>query len=508
MSDRRHRLGRRARAWCAAGLLACAHAGGAEPPADEAAQTLRLIQPAATNGLDPHLMDTLAGHSVLINLFEALVETDSTGRVRPGLARSWQQKDALRWVFHLQPGVRFHDGRPLGAGDVVASLERAKNHARSQVSSYAAAIDDVRSTGETSLEIKTRHPTPTLLLDLAHVRIVPADSPLEIEHPVGTGPYRLLDYLRGHGVSLRAFDGYWRQPPAEKRVDFFFIADGAERARWLLDGRADVAQRLEIEQIPRVESSPRHEVRSHRSQEVFYVHLDSANPPFDDRRVRCAVDLAIDRQALADTLLDGRARPAGQMVGAGSFGYSPNIEATKADRERARALLEDAGRATGTTLILYHPTAAANVALALREQLREVGIQVALRGLVWHEFFDLLRHAKLPAYLAGWSESTFDASGVFESLVHTKDPERGFGDTNFTGYSRPSIDRRIDRAAREMDPDARRRLLEEISEQVRADCAFLPLVWPLEHYGVGTDIEWTPRLDGMLRAVDMRRRSR
>ena len=274
----------------------------------------------------------------------------------------------------------------------------------------------------------------------------------------------------------------------------------------VLDGRADVMQKIDGEYLERNADSDSHDIRSQRSQEVFYVHLNPANPPFDDRRVRCAVDLAIDRDALAESLLDGHAQSAGQMVGAGSFGYSPKIEATQADRAKARQLLKDAGHAEGATLILYHPSSAENVAAVLRDHLEEIGVQVVLRGLVWHEFFDLLQPTQLPAYLAGWSESTFDAASVFESLVHSKDPERGFGDINFTGYSRPTIDRQIDRAAREMDPEARRRLLEKISEEVRKDCAFLPLVWPLEHYGVSVEIEWTPRLDGLLRAVEMKRR--
>ena len=197
-ADRRpHRFGRRRlsghgwTAYCAAALLCCALAVTAEPPsqpsgAGEMPRPLRLIQPAATSGLDPHLMDTKGGHSVLINIFDALIEIDAAGQPQPGLARVWRQEDPRRWIFELQPNVSFHDDKPLTAKDVVASLRRAKEHPRSQVASYAAAIDSVQADGETRVKITTRHPTPTLLLNLSNLRIVPSGSPEAIEHPIGS----------------------------------------------------------------------------------------------------------------------------------------------------------------------------------------------------------------------------------------------------------------------------------------------------------------------------------
>ncbi|MEM1180828.1 MAG: ABC transporter substrate-binding protein [Acidobacteriota bacterium] len=492
-----------------AALPPVAAASPAEPEKPEK-PPLRLVQPGAPNGLDPHLMDTIVGHSVLMNLFDGLVELDPEGRIRPALATDWESLDENRWRFQLRSGVRFHNGQPLRATDVVASLERAKDHPRSQLASYVAAIETVRATGDGAIEIMTRHPTPTLLLNLTNVRIVPAGAPSTIEHPVGTGAYRLLDYVPGHGVSLIAFDDSWRGAPPERRVDFFAIPDPGKRAKWLLEGRADVAELMKENQLAALEESPQVRVERQRSQEVFYIHLNPKNAPFDDRRLRCAVDLAIDRGAIARDVLGGRAEPAGQMVGVKSFGFSPDIKATAVDRVRARRLLEEAARDGDAvvTLILYHPHNAADVAEVLRQQLEQVGIRMVPRSLVWHEFVDLLQHAEPPAYLAGWTESTFDASGVFEGMVHSPDPERGFGDMNFTGYSRPAIDRRIESAAREMDPDKRLRLLGDISAAIHEDCAFLPLVWAFEHYGVARDLEWTPRFDGLLRAWDMRRRTR
>ena len=158
---------------------------------------MRIAIHSAPQSFDPHLQNEVLTSAVLANLYDGLTEFDEESRIRPALAATWTNPDERTWVFRLRPGVRFHDGRPLTAEDVVFSLGRARNHPRTDLSSYLVEVESVKALDPLTVEVRTRRPFAALLVKLSPIQIVPRGSPETITEPVGTGSYRFLRYERG-----------------------------------------------------------------------------------------------------------------------------------------------------------------------------------------------------------------------------------------------------------------------------------------------------------------------
>ncbi len=478
-------------AWAAA----CSRAPEAARPA------LRIAVHSDPLALDPYRHNEALTFSLLRNIYEPLTSFDERMRVGPSLALSWENPDDLTWVFHLRPGVRFHDGAPLGAEDVVWSLDRARLAEASSFGSYLVAVAGVRPLDELTVEITTRRPYPILLNKLAFVAIVPRGSPVPIVRPVGTGPYRFSSFAPGRGLALEAFDRYWGPPPSERRVEFLPVADRAERVRLLEQRAIDVAQEPGPENAPRLQAQPGLKVIGGEGLLVVFLLLTHDRPPLDDLRVRQAIDLAIDRQALVDSLAGGFGTPAGQLVSHNAFGYSSAIVPPARDVPRARALLAQAGLPQGFDLEIEFRDDRQPIAAALEGQLAEAGIRVRQSGSPWSELYARLREGgPRQAYLGGVLAASADASDVFDGMVHSRDATRGYGDNNHANYANPALDARIEESGSTLDMLSRRRLLEECSALLARDRVYLPLFAPHVLYGARQEILWQPRLDGWILA--------
>ena len=490
----------------AALAFACAPAGETpEPP-----RPLRIAVHSGPLSLDPHFKNEVLTYSILSNVYETLTDFGANMRLRPALAERWENPDDVTWRFVLRSGVLFHDGRELTAADVVASLERARAHPGSNFSSYLVAVDWIRAVGEPTVEITTGRPYPILLNKLAFVAIVPADAPMdgEIRRPVGTGPYRLAAFrppsqeVEGT-VELAAFDGYRSAPAAEPRVEFVAVADPGERLARLLRGEVDVAHQLRPEEVERLAEAECCRALSRDSLLVEYLSLRTGVAPFSDPRVRQAIDLAIDRRRLVGEALREQGEPLGQMAGINIFGYDPEIEPPARDLERARALLAAAGYPDG--LDLEVELRFGRRFEELGEQLAEAGIRVTARARPWPEMYRRLHADEVDFYLGGVLAITADASDIFDSLVHSRDPARGYGQSNFLAYSNPELDRWIEESGRNLDMLDRRSTLQRGMRLVAEDRGYIALYAPRILYGVGRGVDWQPRSDGMLIAYEMRR---
>src|SRR4051794_5240375 len=184
-------------------LALCAAACHSRPAAP-----LRILISSAPLSLDPHLQDEANTFAVLGNVYEGLTAFDGDMRLHPALAERWESPDDLTWRFHLRSGIHFHDGRPLEAADVVASLERARHHPRSQVAGYLVAVSGVKAVDAQTVDVVTTRPYALLLNKLAFVYIVPRDAPPDIQDVVGTGPYRVASRRANGTVDLEPFADY------------------------------------------------------------------------------------------------------------------------------------------------------------------------------------------------------------------------------------------------------------------------------------------------------------
>jgi peptide/nickel transport system substrate-binding protein len=453
--------------------------------------------------LDPHRQHSHGGLATLGNVYEALTAFDDETRLVPGLALRWESLDELTWRFHLRQGVAFHDGRPLSAQDVVASLERARRAGRSAHGGLAS-VGELSALADDVVQIRTTRSSPMLLNGLATAFVVPRDAPDEVEAPIGTGPYRFVRFDPQVGLELSVWDRYWGGRAMEPSLSFRFEADPERRLRMLASGAVDVALRLSETADSDGRSGYRLLSRPAPGARVLGLRVDER--PFSDARVRRAVHLAVDRSSVCRELLGGRARPIGQMLTPGIFGFVPDLPAPARELEAARRLVAEASGGAGLALTLDHGRGRRREAEALASQLGEAGFQVALHELPVSDLLRGLESGRARMVLMSYVYAPGDAVDVFESIFHGRDAARGFGAENGFGYCNPRVDALIEAGAAASTMEARLASYQQAMRLVAHDLPIVPL-WEVPWvYGVRDGIEWTPAAHGWFRATAVRRR--
>jgi len=510
------RAGTRTREMCllGAGLFALALQSActeSRPPG-----SVRIAVPFEFTNLDPHAEDRLSAMAIVFNnLYEPLVSLDPEMRIRPALAESWENLDSTSWVFHLRRGVVFQSGRRLTASDVVHSYRRLLDSPALQMRSYIASVVDVRAVNEHDVIIRTRAPSAVLLSKIAQVMIVPGGSTAESLRGAvdGTGPYALTRWAPGESLSLRKHDRYWARlsgPISEAEV---VLAQPPEKAiSGLLNGRFDLI-RCDSKQVDRVRGfSDRFEILRRDNLYVKYLAFDLARDdtpycshrpnPFLDRRVRRAVDLAIDRSRLVRGI-HGHGVPATQPVPRFIFGFSSAIPEREYRPDEARALLEAAGLGSGFRVTLHARKIVADAAAMVREDLGRVGIDVELVTMADSDFFELMNRHGATFWLNRFGCATGDASDFLDYFLHSPDASRGLGTLNYGGYSDAEVDHAIDESAAADSPETRRNMLQDLLEQITEETIVVPLYNDQDVYAIDRRFAWHPRADSGILIADI-----
>lgn len=480
--------------------------GGCRRAAGGGSREVVLGQLTSAVELDPHLHDEESTHSALSHFYERLVAFGPELELRPELAESWKNPSDTEWRFTLREGVLFHDGTPLEAEDVVASLLRARSLPGSKVVHYVQDVVRVTAVSRQVVEVVTSAPSPLLLNRLAFVAIVPRAAVRgPIRHPVGTGPYRFVSGTPGGVLEGAAFDGYRGGPPAYGRVRIVPLPDARARARAVEDGTADVVSRFPFEFAASARTRPGVRLVSRLGLGVSFLGF-SLRPgrPWADPRVREAFALAIDRSRIVDPVEAGFTIPAEQFVPSAVFGHAPPARPWRHDTALARVLLAKAGHPAGldATIVLAEPQAGLGARLA--ELLAEAGMRVRLETLPWEEYYARWSRHELDLFVFAYTAGTGDASDLLDSVFHS--PTASRGTQNAPGYANPAFDALVDEAGRLLDPLRRRDLMVAALGRLREDLPAIPLVVRSHLYAVSERVEWAPRADRRVRAQDMKPR--
>ena len=464
----------------------------ASPACREPVVPLRVAIHSSPQSWDPHLQNEILTSAVLANVYDALTEFDRASRIGPALASEWRNPDERTWVFRLRPGIRFHDGRALSAEDVVFSLDRARSLPGTGLASYLVEVESVRAAGPDTVEIRTRRPFAALLAKLTQVSIVPRDAPARITQPVGTGSYR-LGRAGLQSIDLLPVPDGWRKE--RELLPLTFVVEGRPRSRLerLVAGEVEIAADLPEEAVEVLRESGCCREIAVPGSTVEYLRLSPIFPPFRDRRVRQAIDLALDRPGWIAVAHRGLGQPAGQLVVPGVFGFAPDLRATQRDVPLARRLLAEAGYPDGFDVVLEYRQGRRGRVVAA--QLAEAGVRVEPRESAWTELHPRVRRGEVGFYLGGVVAATAEASDVLDGFVHTRDEARGYGVTNHSLYSNPKADALIEAAASSLDMVRRRELLQEAMRVVMSDLRFLPVAGLYEVYGIRKGLDFSPRLD-------------
>jgi len=454
--------------------------------------------------LDPTTNSDYYAHNVFRNVFDPLVAFDAELRLAPALAVSWSNPSENLWQFDLRPGVHFHDGRPLEAADVKASLDQAR-HAESSAGDLAL-VTDVRATSPRLVEIETRLPVPLLLNRLSRILVVPRGQ-ADVELPVGTGAYRFSSFDAGREVTIERFDAGWRGPPRWDQVTFSADPDGRERVDRLLRGEADVIEAPPLEDTPRIRASHVAKLVERVGAQIAVLGLNAQQQrgnPFARVEARRAVSLALDRDALVREALGGGGMPAAQLAAPGIVGFIPGVAVAPPDPQKARALLAAASLPRGVDAELLFSERDRRLAEAIARHGRTAGIRFRLEELTWQELDRRLLERSAAAYVY---VITFPSGDVAELLMdlHTPTSDGLFGVYNFSGYSDAGLDELVERADLAMQPRERMALLETAQRRATEAYALIPLVIPQQRFAVRRDILWAGHALGRIDLESVRR---
>ena len=509
----------------AAGCLLAAGFAASVPAAAQQTSELVVALAAPLSSLDPHFHNLTPNNSLAKHVFENLISTDSNYGLKPGLAESWRTVDALTWEFKLRRNVKWHDGSPFTAEDVIATFRRAPNVPNSPASFalFVKPVTSITAPDPHTLVMKTAQPHPLLPRDMTAVQIIPkslVDAKTEDFNSgkamIGTGPYRFAEYKPGDRVVLQRNDQYWGPKPAWQRVQYRMISNNAARVAALLSGDVQMIENVPTADMEKIKSDAKLTTVGAVSTRLIYLHMDTGrerNSPFirtkdgkpmeanplRDVGVRRAISMAINREAIVDRVMEKQAVPAGQLLAEQFFGTSKNLPVQKFDPEGARRLLAEAGYPNGFQITLHGPNNRyvndEKIVQAIAQFLTRVGIDTRVDTMPSNVFFTRGSKLEFSLMLVGWGSETGDTSSPLRALVGTFDPSQGLGSANRGRYSDPGLDAMITTAMTQVDDTKRRMLLAAASERAVGQLGVIPIHYEVSVWGMRRGLSYTARAD-------------
>ena len=458
----------------------CANGPAASSPAD----TLVFGRNKDAITLDPAVSSDGISLTTTYVIYEGLTRyKPGSFEVEPSLATSWSVRDSGRvWLFHLRHNVAFQDGTRLDASAVKFNFDRWRDprnpfHAwgyftyyGSQFGGFPGQITDVKTPAPDVVEIDLRAPVAPMLANLAMPAFAiasPAALQREREHyaqrPVGTGPYELVEWVKDDHITLRRFDGYWGRKPRIRTIILRDIPDAATTLLLLGRGELDGWEYPTPGAVTQVARDPAVRVAHEPPNAVAFVALNNLHHPFDDVRVRRAINLAIDREAIVRHFYDPTAQVAREFLPAAVWPHGV-VVATPFDPAAARKLLAQAGFPHGFTTTLWYTTAPRpylpepeRVAEAIQANLRSVGIDARLQGFEWGVFLQRVENAEHDMCLSGWTGDNGDPDN-FLYVPLDKDNAHPPGAYNLAFWRNDEFHALVTQAQRELDPARRAQL--------------------------------------------------
>jgi peptide/nickel transport system substrate-binding protein len=498
----------------------------------QANQTLRIGMSAPNTTFDPHLQSNAPNNAVATHIFDTVVNNDENSRSAPGLATSWRVLDDNHWEFELRPNVRFSDGTPLTPEDISVSIDRATTiPSTASFRTYTRSIKAITSPEPGKLLVETKTPDPLLPNSLSRVRIISArfkDAPSSDFNAgraaIGTGPYVFREYVPGSRIVLAANPNSWGPRPPWSDVVIRIVTDPGARLAALLSGDLDLIEQVPYEGIDRVNKDPRFQIVRGVSSRFVYLAMDTSRDvtpfitdmegkplpknPLKDRRVRQALSIAINRQAIVDRVMEGNAIAASQFLPPGAPGTSPDVKPAPYDPNKAKAMLAEAGYPKGFRLTIHGPNDRivndSKIVQAAAQMFARIGIETRVEVMPWSVYSNKNNTNEFSVSLNSWGVNTGETSNPMLALVATANPSAGTGASNSGRYSNPELDAKLTEAMKTLDEAKRNKLLSEASEIVFTDQALLPLHHEMLVVAARKGLTYTTRADQYTLAMDVK----
>lgn len=489
------------------GVVALAVSAGTGPASAQG--TFRVAVGVDLDTMDPAQMTTTTVANMVEYVVENLTSMDEAGQTRPMLAESWTASpDGLHYTFKLRPGVTFHDGTAFNAQAVKWNLDRVRDPNVRVPIRAPYPMDKVEAVDAQTVRVTLTQPFAPFVSALSWNTagiVSPASADKHgneyknIVHPIGTGPYVLKERRKGESLTVTRYDKYWGRKPHYESVVFRVVPEAATRESLLLAGQVDLIILPPIADLPALSRNPAVKVILGPSDRTMFIAFNTTRAPYTDRRVRQALNYAVDKAAIIRSVLFGAADIMDAPMAPSLFGYC-KVGSYDYNPAKAKELLAAAGVKAGAKVAFVHPTGRytqdREVAQAIAGYLREVGLDPQLQTMDWPSY---LRTVNVPAdkattdiHMLGWAPAYLDAAQQMLQFLSTYAPPAGLA-TSY--YKDASVDAQIQAAGREPSPDKRKDLYCQASKKVWEDAPWIFLYvqrFPIVHSAKVRDIGSLP----------------
>lgn len=485
------------------------------------AVTFKIADQGDALSMDPHSLNESLQLMVNSQVYEALVMRDKDFKLAPGLATSWKQSAPTVWHFELRKNVKFHDGTPFTADDVIFSYERAKGEG-SDVKAYVGQIKEVKKLSDHSIDVITNAPFPILPELITQWFIMskkwcednaatkPVDRRKGIENAAsfkanGTGPFRVRERQPGVRTVFGKNGQYWGEFPGNvDEVIYNVIGNDATRVAALLSGEIDMMEPVPVQDVERIKNTPKLKVlqgpelrivflgMDQKRDELLYSNIKGKNP-FKDKRVRQAFYQAIDVDTIKSRVMRGASTPSALMIPPQVRGYPAELaKRLPFDPEASKKLLADAGYPSGFEVKMNCPNDRyvndAEICQAVAANLAKIGVKINLEAETKGTYFPKILSRNTSFYMLGWTASTVDAHNVLYPILSSPG-DGGRGQYNLGAYNNPKVDELTEKIQSETDDKKRNEFIKEAMKIHQDDIGHIPLHQQALNWGVKSNID-------------------
>lgn len=449
-------------------------------------------QGSKPKSLDPNMYNEIPALAVTEQIFNTLFKVDENGNIVPELAESYEYTSPTELVIKIKKGVKFHNGDTLTVNDVVFSINRMLEKPASRI--MVEIIDKVDIIDDSTIKLTLKNSSAPLLFSLAHPltailneKDTKAKGDVIATDPMGTGPYKFVSWGDGEKIEFVAFDDYFEGRPKIDKLVVRAITENSSRLAALETGEIDIAYSIAPIDADVVLNNENLELISAPTTSTEYITLNTTKAPFDNKDFRVALNYAMDKQGMADSVFMGKARPATSIVNPNVFGYSPEVPGFEFNPEKAKELIAKSG-ITNPSFTLYVNDNAIRLQLAqiVQANLKDIGVDMKIETLEWGAYLQRTAQGEHTAFIGGWVSGTSDADIVLYPLLHSSS-HGGAGNRAF--YTNKEFDKEVELARETSDPEVRKEHYRNAQMILQEESPLIVLLYKNENVGINKRVK-------------------